>query len=106
MKGSSFDWVEKIVGNRENAGYLSFSNSVFKSLLFFRVVVLHGSVIKCLTRNPGVLDFSSTGSSRFFARVSLGKTLQSPGSVLTKFRKDMNNVSHHHDIPEILLKVV
>ena len=28
--------------------------------------VLRGSVVKCLTRNPGVLDLSCTGSSRFF----------------------------------------
>ena len=40
--------------------------------------VLHGSVVKCLTCNPGVLGSSRTGSSGFFVGVSLGKTLQNP----------------------------
>ena len=48
----------------------------------FIVGVLRGSVVKCLTRNPGVLGSSRTGSSGFFVGVSLGKTLQSPSLVL------------------------
>ena len=67
-------------------------------------MVLRGSVVKCLTRNPGVLGSSSNGSSGFFAGVSLVKTLQSPSLVLVKPRKDMNNVSFRRDMTEILLK--
>ena len=70
-----------------------------------RTGVLRGSVVKRLTRNPGVLGSSRTGSSGFFVRVSLGKTLQSPSLVLVKPRKDMNNVSCRRDMTEILLKV-
>ena len=41
--------------------------------------VPRGSVVKCLTRNPGVLGLSRTRSSGFFfVGQSLGKTLQSP----------------------------
>ena len=63
-----------------------------------------GSVVKCLTHNPGVLSSSHTGSSGFFVGVSLGKTLQSPSLVLGKPKKDMNNVSCSCDMTEILLK--
>ena len=65
--------------------------------------ILRGSELKCLTRNQGVLGLSRTGSSGFFVGVSLGKTLQSPSLVLVKLRKDMNNVSCHRDMTEILL---
>ena len=68
--------------------------------------VLHGSVVKCSTCNPGVLGSSGTRSSGFFVGVPLGKTLQSPSLVLVKPRKDMNNVSYCRDITEILLKAV
>ena len=61
-------------------------------------------MVKCLTRNPGILGSSRTGSSEFFAGVSFGKTLQSPSLVLVKTRKDMNNVSCRLDMTEILLK--
>ena len=57
----------------------------------------HCSVVKCSTRNPGVLLLS------FFVDVSLGKKLQSPSLVLVKPRKDSNNVSCHCDMTEILL---
>ena len=66
--------------------------------------VSRGSVVKCLTRNPGVLGTSRTRSSGFFVGVSLGKTLQSPSLVLVKPRKDMNDVSCRRDITKILLK--
>ena len=36
-------------------------------------VVLRCSVVKCLTRNPGVLGSSCTGSSRFFHGSVLGQ---------------------------------
>ena len=61
--------------------------------------VWRGLVVKCLTRNPGVLD-----PLGFFVGVSLGKTIQSLSLVLVKPRKDMNNVSCRHDMTEILLK--
>ena len=67
--------------------------------------VRRGSMVKCLNRNTGVLGSSRTGSSEFFAGVSLGKTLQSPSLVLVKPRKDMNNVICRRDMTEILLKV-
>ena len=63
--------------------------------------VPHGSVVKCLTHNPGVLGSSHTGSSGFF----LGQDTSDPSLVLVKPRKDMNNVSCRHDMTEILLKV-
>ena len=66
--------------------------------------VLRGSVVKCLTRNPGVLGSCCTGSSGFFVAVSLGKTLQSPSLLLVKPRKDMNKVCCRCDMTEILLK--
>ena len=66
--------------------------------------VLRGSVVKCLTRNSGVLGSRHTGSSEFFVGVSLGQTLQSPSLVLVKPRKDINNVSCRRDMTEILLK--
>ena len=71
-------------------GKKSFENIVEKkkmrvtSLYFFFQWVLRGSVVKCLTSNPGVLGSSSTGSSGIFEGVSLGKTLQSPSLVLVK----------------------
>ena len=65
---------------------------------------LRGSVVKCLTRNAGVLGSSRTGSSGFFVGVSLGKTVQSLSLVLVKPRKDMNNVRCRRDRTEILLK--
>ena len=68
--------------------------------------VMLGSVVKCLTLNPRVLGSSDTGSSWFFVRVSLSKTLQSPRLALVKPRKDMNNVSCCLDMTEILLIVV
>ena len=63
--------------------------------------VLHDSVVKCLTRNSGVLGSSLTGPTEFLVGVSLGKTLQSPSLVLVKPRKD---VSFRRDMIEILLK--
>ena len=69
--------------------------------------VLRDPVVKCLTRCPRVLGSTRTvGSSVcvcfFFVGLSLGKTLQSPSLVLVKHRKDLNNVSCHRDVAEIL----
>ena len=72
----------------------------FKSIPGF----LRGSVVKYLTRNPGVLGSSRTGSSRFLVGVSSGKTLQGPDLVLVKLGKDLNNVSCRRDMHEKMLK--
>ena len=74
-----------------------FSQIHLTSFLREHSVVLRGSVVKCLTRNPEVLGSSRSGSSGFFVGVSLGETLQSPSLVLVKAWKDMNNVSCRHD---------
>ena len=44
---------------------------------FKNLWVPRGSVVKCLTRNPGVLGLASLDPLGFFVGVSLGKTLQS-----------------------------
>ena len=62
-----------------------------------------GSVVKCLTRNPGVLGSSHTGSSGFFRGSVLGQDTSAPSLVLVKPRKDMNNASCCRDMTEILL---
>ena len=49
--------------------------------------VPRGSVVKCLTRNPGVLDSSLTGSSGFFRGSVLGQDTSEPSLVLVKPRK-------------------
>ena len=59
-------------------------------------MVLRGSVVKCLTRNPGVLS-SNVG-------VSLGKIPRNASLVLVKPRKDIDNVSCRRDMTEIHLK--
>ena len=63
--------------------------------------VPRGSVIKCLTRAPGVLG---SGSSGFFLWSVLGQDTSEPSPVLVKHRKDMNNASCRRDMTEILLK--
>ena len=70
----------------------------------FIIGVLRGSVVKCLTRNPGALGSSCTESSGFSVRVPLGKTLQSPCLVLVKHRKNMNSVRCRLYMTKILLK--
>ena len=52
---------------------------------------LRGSVVRCWTHNPVVMN--RTGSSGFFMGVFLGKTLQSPSLIIVKPREDMDNVS-------------
>ena len=42
------------------------------------VGVLRGSVVKCMTRNPGVLGSSHTGSSGFFRGSVLGQDTSEP----------------------------
>ena len=65
--------------------------------------LLRASVVKFLTRNPGVLGSSRTGSS---AQECLGETIQGSSLVLMIPRKYMNNVSCRRDMTEILLKSV
>ena len=73
-------------------------------LLFTVFRVPRGSVVRCLTRNPGVLGSSRTRSSGFFlwvcpwarhfrAQPSTGET-----------QENMNNLSCRRDMTEILLK--
>ena len=40
--------------------------------------VLHGSVVKCLTRNPGPLGSSRTGSAGFFRGSVIGQDTSEP----------------------------
>ena len=49
--------------------------------------VQRGSVVKCSTRNPGVLGSSCTGSSGFFHESVLGQDTSEPSVVLMKPRK-------------------
>ena len=46
-----------------------------------------GSVVKCLTRNPGVLGSSRTGSFGFFHGSVLGQDTSEPSLLLVKPRK-------------------
>ena len=66
--------------------------------------VLRGSVVKCLTRNPGVLGSSPTGSSGFFRGSVLGQDTLEPQPSTCETQEDMNNVSCRRDMTEILLK--
>ena len=67
--------------------------------------VLCGSVVKCLTRNPGVLGLSCTGSSGFFCGSVLGQDLSEPQPSTGETQEDMTNVSCRSDMTGILLKV-
>ena len=49
--------------------------------------VPRGSVVKCLTRNSGVLGSSRTKSSGFFRGSVLGQDTSEPSLVLVKPRK-------------------
>ena len=76
-------------------------NSVAMNIINPRA--LRSSVVKCLTRNPGVPGSGcSEFSGSFFVGVSLGKTLQSSSPVLVKPRKDMNSVSCRRDMTGLL----
>ena len=66
--------------------------------------VLRGSVAKCLTRNPWVLGWSRTGSSGFFRGSVLKQDTSEPQPSTSETQVDMNNVSCHRDMTEILLK--
>ena len=74
------------------------SNTVKQTLFFFNLLCIaiavlmfyrvpRGSVVKCLTRNPGVLGSSRTGSSGFFRGIVLGQDTSEPSLVLVKPRK-------------------
>ena len=65
--------------------------------------VLHGSVVKCLTRNPGVLCMSRTGSSGFFHGSVFGQdTLEQSSTGETQ--EDVNNANCRRDITAGLFK--
>ena len=66
--------------------------------------VSRGSVVKCLTRNPGVLGSSRTGSSGFFRGSVLGQDTSEPQPSTGETQEGMNNVSCRRDMTEILLK--
>ena len=83
----------------------SFSLNVFKKGSFSGLLgVLHGSVVKCLIRNPGVLGSSRTGFSGFFRGSVLGQYTSEPQPSTGETQEDMNNVSCSRDMTEILLK--
>ena len=67
--------------------------------------VLFGSVVKCLTCNPGFLGSSCTGSSGFLCGSVLGQDTSEPQRSTGETQEDMNNVSCRRDMIEILLKV-
>ena len=64
------------------------------------------SVVRCLTRNPGVLGSSRTGSSGFFRGSVLGQDTSEPQPSTDETQEDMNNVSCRRDMTEILLSGV
>ena len=64
----------------------SLSYNVFKRLFYFRAGPMWLSG-KRLTRNPGVLSSSLTGSSGFFRGNVLGQDTSEPSLVLVKPRK-------------------
>ena len=71
-----------------NSRYYTYSCILFIILILeapFRVP--RGTVVKCLTCNPGVLGSSRTGSSRFFRGSVLGQDTSEPSLVLVKPRK-------------------
>ena len=59
-------------------------------------------MVNCLTRTPGVLGSSLTGSSGFFGGSVLGQDTSEPSTGETQ--ESMNNVSCRRDMTEILLK--
>ena len=85
---------------------LPFEDVTHVHKFWFDPGVPRGSVIKCLTRNPGVLDSGRTGSSGIFHGSVLGQDTSEPSLVLVKPMKDMNNVICCRDMTEILLKAV
>ena len=66
--------------------------------------VLRGSVVKCLTRNPGVLGSSRTKSSRIFRGSGLGQDTSELQPSTGETQEGMNNVGCHCDMTEIMLK--
>ena len=66
--------------------------------------VPRGSVVKCFTRNPGVLGSSRTASSGFFRRSVLGQDTSESQPSTGETQGSMNNVSCRRDMTEILLK--
>ena len=59
----------------------------YTSIILIHFRVPRDSVVKCLTRNPGVLGSSRTGSSGFFRGSVLGQDNSELSLVLVKPRK-------------------
>ena len=66
--------------------------------------VLCGSVVMCLTHNPGVLGSSCTLSSEFFRGSVPRQDTSEPQPSTGETQKDMNKLSCRRDITEIMLK--
>ena len=66
--------------------------------------VLRGSVVKCLTRSPGVLGSSRTGSSGFFRGSVFGQDTSEPQPCTGETQEDVNNVNSCRDMTEILFE--
>ena len=79
-------------------------NCLLRAISPFSKRVLRGSVVKCLTCNPGVLGLSHTKSSGFFSwECPWARHFRAqPSTVQTQ--ESMNNVSYHRDMTEILIK--
>ena len=63
--------------------------------------VLRGSVVKCLTCNPGVLGSSHTGSCVFFRGSVLWQDTSEPQPSTGETQEDVNNVNCRRDMTEI-----
>ena len=69
--------------------------------------VLRGSVVKCLTRNQGVLGSKDTSFLFLFLFMGvLRETLQRPSLELLKPKEEIDDMSCHGDITEIMLVAV
>ena len=91
----AFEISQSIFNNLFQEDSLSFSQQICKFKInktliscteWFRGVP-RGSVVRCLTRNPGVLGSSLTTSSGFFRGSVLGQDTSEPSLVLVKPRK-------------------
>ena len=78
--------------SRKHCGLSAFS--------LFPTRVPRDSVVRCLTRNPGVLGSSCTESSGFF---SWARHFRAQPSI-SETQESMNNVSCRRDMTEIQLK--
>ena len=80
---------EGYIGNLAHCEFVKVIDEVSKTKIACRRCqrIPRGSVVKCLTHNPGVLGSSSTKSSGFFRGSILGQHTSEPSLVLVKPRK-------------------